>query len=349
MDLTVEQASGLLLGGSAIAAYAATRAALDALVPAHKPATTQRVIVHGGMVAIVSLVALFHRSAMVDIAVGTPFAAAVAAATLVLGVIVMVNTQREGDAVPRRETAAAAAQRGPLAFLLPVALLLLLIGFTGKISGQDGLVLMVEGFAIFLVSRRPALRARRSTMEAGKARDEAAQPRRHPVLVILELLLAIALAVLAAWALVQAAGELALHNPAFRPGVAAAVVMGPIIVLPMITPLATLAESGRGDEAINAAIGFVLVSLCVVLPVVAWAYSWVPGDAAATQPASQPAEAAVLPFSMILWRLDTVLLGAVGLLLLPIATGRWKLSRTEGLGLITMYVMFLFLSLVLSR
>jgi len=55
-------------------------------------------------------------------------------------------------------------------------------------------------------------------------------------------------------------------------------------------------------------------------------------------------ESSGLPYPMGVWRVDTVLLIAVGLLLLPVALGRWSLSQLEGYGLLAAYVTYMILT-----
>jgi hypothetical protein len=350
-----EYASFFLLGGSAVAGYAAVRALVDALPPSSSPAPVRHAIVHASMTAIVCVAALLHRPALLDVAVGVPFSTAVAAMTLALGVVLFVapafptyGSRAHGS--PRQTSASGAGFRGAWAFLLPTGLLTLLIGFSGRLSTSSGLILAAEGAAILLVSRSPRSRTKTSSILSGESDSSERAPavRRHPALSFAQAVLAVLLMLLAGWGLVQGAGGMALHNPAFRPGVAAVLALGPAIVLPMIPPLATLAERGRRDEATSAVVAFALINLCAVLPMVVVAQrltQFASASAAATQP-SLPTD---LPFPILVWRLATVLLSTVGLLLLPTAIGRWTLARAEGLGLVGLYVIYLFLTLLISN
>lgn len=332
--MSEESASLLLLGGAAVASYAAARAAADALLPLDKPAPAKRAAVHAAMTAIISLAAILHRPALLDIAVGVPFAATIAAITLALGVILFVGPLQKP---PINLTAKPIAHR-PWAFVLPTGLLLLLIGFTGQLTPRNALVLAAEGGAVLLVCIAPSGRLAQPS-------DPAPTARPVPQLALLQTIVAFALAIIAAWAMMQGASALATHNSIFRPGVAAVLVLGPAIVLPMIPPIATLAERGQRDEAINTIVAFALINLCVVLPLVIVAQRLIENTTATTQPFA----AGALPFPILVWRLDTVLLATVGLLLLPTAIGRWALSRAEGIALIGVYVIYLFLTLLISH
>jgi Ca2+/Na+ antiporter len=322
-----------LLGGAAVAIYAAARAAADALTSLDHPAPARRATVHAAMTAIISLAAIVQRPALLDIGVGVPFAASIAALTLALGVVLFVAPPQKRNANP----AAHPTPHRAWAFLLPTGLLLLLIGFTGELTARSALILAAEGGAILIVSSGPRTRS-----SLAGAEQSAHVPARF---VLVQTTLALALAMIAAWAMMRGASELALHSPLFRPGVAAVLVLGPAVVLPMIPPIATLAESGKRDEAQSTVVAFALINLCVVLPLVIFVQLLIEKSSATTQPSA----IAGLPFPILTWRLDTVLLATVGLLLLPTAIGRWTLGRVEGIALIGLYVVYLFLTLLISH
>ena len=281
------------------------------------------------MTAIIALAAIFHRPALLDIAAGVPFAATIAALTLGLGVVLFVAPPQKPGANPLAHRA--------WAFLLPTGLLLLLIGFTGELTPRSALILAAEGGAIFIVRSG----ARRGSTLSSATESAHTRGRFGPV----QTTLALALALIAGWAMMQGASILAAHSPIFRPGVAAVLVLGPAVVLPMIPPIATLAERGRRDEAQSTIVAFALINLCVVLPLVIVAQLVLEKSTAATQPSAVGG----LPFPILVWRLDTVLLATIGLLVLPTAIGRWRLGRAEGFALIGLYVVYLFLTLLISH
>ena len=333
-----EFASFLLLGGSAVAGYLAMRGMVDALVCADDPAPAKRAVIHSIMTAVISLAAILHRPALADVAVGVPFSATVAAVTLALGVILSV--------APRTDPTVGPIYHRAWAFLLPTGLLTMLIGFSGELSPRSALMLAAEGGAILVVCIGPRARPELPLVSGvGDPERGEEMAKSRGGLAVAQAFFAIALAVVAGLGMVQGAAGLALHNPAFRPGVSAVLALGPAIVLPMIPPLATSAERGRRDEATSTIVYFALINLSVVLPLVVVAGQLIPAAVATTEPSAR----ANLQFPILVWRLDTVLLTTIGLLLLPTAIGRWALSRAEGLGLIGVYVIYLFLTLLVSH
>jgi hypothetical protein len=127
----------------------------------------------------------------------------------------------------------------------------------------------------------------------------------------------------------------------------------------------TQTQQGRYDAVVTTIVGFVLINLCALLPIAAGLWivrpvvvaeirSFVPhrvtlasattsttdSDVVAVEPIADRA----LPFPMGVWRVDTVLLLAVGFLLLPIALGRWSPGAIEGYGLLFVYVGYMMLT-----
>ena len=85
-----------------------------------------------------------------------------------------------------------------------------------------------------------------------------------------------------------------------------------------------------------------LLNLCLLLPVLAIAWR------VRRMLAPWATEPEWLPFPMAAWRLDAVLILIVGAVLLPVALGRWKLGRTEGVVLVVVYAAYLGASSVLG-
>ncbi|MEL7238063.1 MAG: hypothetical protein AAGK78_04310, partial [Planctomycetota bacterium] len=56
-----------------------------------------------------------------------------------------------------------------------------------------------------------------------------------------------------------------------------------------------------------------------------------------------------VPAGVRLWRLDGLVLAVVGVLLLPVAAGRWRLSGFEGIGLLLLYAGYLVATTIVAR
>jgi Ca2+/Na+ antiporter len=57
----------------------------------------------------------------------------------------------------------------------------------------------------------------------------------------------------------------------------------------------------------------------------------------------------VLGFPIAVWRIDTVLLILLGLVLLPVSLNLWEMRRTEGMLLIVIYACYLVGTTMLGR
>jgi hypothetical protein len=64
-------------------------------------------------------------------------------------------------------------------------------------------------------------------------------------------------------------------------------------------------------------------------------------------PAAEASHAAV-PLPLAVWRVDIVVLIALGLFLVPVALGRWQMTKWEGLGLLAGYIAYLLLAMTLG-
>jgi Ca2+/Na+ antiporter len=418
--------------------YAAARVGVGAL-SAGRTSPGRRAIAYLLPTAAAVLVALIARRP--EIAVGVIFAGSVACLTLVLGIVTLaargVRMSRAYgpgfDVVPLHNAAGGATlvrradlqptpeRRRVWAFILPVAIIALLIGFRGRIEWLQAFVLMLQGLALLHVwddRSRPRSRSR----PAGHANDVEEHAGGGPTLSnvgggepltgrrVTLLVLAGTLALVAAWAAVAATRDLSAHLGLPGGGLVAALMLGPALVLPMIGSASSLAHDGHFDEAVDSQVGFVLLNLCVLLPLasVVWQVrpAWEPvvlnvesaiqrrwvdrssnavhtnftihngpttapdtsvDKATATNP-SAPASTqehrderdedqeampkdvrAGLPYPLGVWRIDTVLLVALGFFLLPVALGRWSLGRAEGYSLLVAYTIYMGMTAAMAR
>ena len=301
--LSFNFASTLLLAGAATAASIGGNVIANLLRSTDRPSAWAQAIAFACMTAAIGIAAIHHDPAMTSEAVGVCFSSSVAAMTLGLGVVLVV-ANRAGPAGP-------VSMNRSASMLLPVALLVQLIGFSGKIQPKHAAMLVVEGIALAPLC------------------IQWSRPRRMSMFGILQLMLSIGLIALAGWAAVISIADLATRSELFRPEVSCALVLGPVIVLPMIPMLATMAEIGLAATAIETIILFVLLNFCIVLPLLC---------------ALQPNMA----IPLLSWRLDSLLLVAIGLLLLPPSIGRWTLGKREGTALVACFVMYLMVTLIIT-
>lgn len=127
-------------------------------------------------------------------------------------------------------------------------------------------------------------------------------------------------------------------------------VLGPVVV-----PLTILGAIGllvgdlharAGDRAIDTVSGATVALIGIGVPVViVIAHVLFAASPAATQPVTQPA--VVMPLQA--WRIDTVLLTIISLMLLPVGFGRFTLGRLEGVLLILACVFFMIVTVATAR
>jgi Ca2+/Na+ antiporter len=257
------------------------------------------------------------------------FATSVGCLSLLLGSICIASPNSEASAEYRRVWP----------FALPAALLALLVGFTGILSWRSAVMLLIEGVGLLFMWRgigaaETTLNERIGPGRAGKETYSGFRAVDAGICVLMGVIGAIA-------------GELGARHMSREfaqiPDVTIVVaILSPILVLPMLTGAAKLAKTNRASEAVTAAVAVVLLNICLLLPLAALLWDGVQGvvgnsfstihlDLGAIRNASP------LPFGWVTWRVDSVVLVVLSFALFPVALGRWKLGRSEGLTLIVLY------------
>jgi len=332
-----------------------SRAAVESLAPSGA-APGRRALGYWIPTAIVVIGALIVGRP--EVAVGIIFASSVAALTLVLGIVT----------IAARHTHATGSRR-LWAFVLPVALIALMIGFSGGIKWMHVPILALEGLALLLVWNDPPL-ARLAAEHSfhGMGSDGAPIPSRSTGGRTALFLFALLAGGVAAWAGLIAARDMSHQLELPGAGLIAALMLSPALVLAMIGTGSMLANEGRYDEAASSQVGYVLLNLCLLLPLTTSLWltrpQWHPPMQAlvtpTTNPTTSPATTSTtaapgtdapqtLLYPMAVWRVDTVILIAIGLLLLPTALGKWSIGMAEGYGLIVSYTVYMVLTAWLAR
>ena len=383
-DFVKDNAAVLLLAGAAAGWYAASFAASEALAGG-RLALRRRVFAQ--WIPIVTLALVATLAQQTSVALGVLLASSVAALSLVLGIVTISHefgrrssdpggfpvVETHGAVIVERNAGAVDAASSPAvarrvwAFVLPAALILLLAGFTGRLNGMHALLLAVEGLAILSLWN-----ARGEFDEIDGGARAADVERRGTLRRATELTLAILLALLASWAGVRATLDVSRQIGLVSGGFVAALLVAPALVLPMIGSGMMLARANLYSGAISASVGIVLLNLCFGLPLVIGVWYAKPLWGARSerlvamvtpangQPTTAPAgaddaggaAAALDPsirFPISLWRVDTVILILLGLVLLPLAVGRWLPGKFEGVLLVFVYIIYMGLTTWAAR
>jgi Ca2+/Na+ antiporter len=359
MRLNPGQRSIAFTVAAAVALYVASRAAADAVAGRRQQPSAGRLAVgHWLPVAAVSVVAaMMGQSA---IAFGIVFATGVACLSLGIGALAVV--------APAAVAAPVAARRTwPL--LVPVGLLPLMAGFHRDLHWLDVAALAMVGACVLAVwVERPERMAVVATTPV-----VAATKRRSLAFRAAELLMAVALAAVGAGLAVVALSTATTTSAAPPAGLLTATVLAPLVVLPILGSAAELASQGptSASEGASTLVGVAMLAACAGLPLVmvatlarakllnalsidpmalgGWAGwpRWLGAtavDAATTRPTSGVASA-IVPFPLAVWRVDVVVFVALSATLVPVALGRYALSRVHGMGLIVGYAAYLVVAL----
>jgi len=289
-------------------------------------------------IAAAVIVAIFMRRG--DWALSIIFATSVGCLSLLLGSICLLSPNSEASAPYRRFWP----------FVLPAALLALLVGFAGHLNWHHAVVLLIEGGVLLFVWQEIS--------DGETAANEKIGPGR-PLEKESGIFRAVNVGLCVLMAGVGAiAGDLGARGISRDfselPNMTIVVAMlSPILMFPMLTGAAALARKDRASEAVTAGIVVVLLNLCLLLP--AAVLLWYPaqamsGDSIRTIHFDLGAfrNASPLPFGWITWRVDSVVLVVLSFALFPAAMGRWKLGRFEGLTLIAAYGVYVLMETAAS-
>jgi Ca2+/Na+ antiporter len=245
-----------------------------------------------------------------DFALAIIFATSVAVLSLMQGTMALVSPRADSPAGPRRLWP----------FVLPAALLTLLAGFAGGLTRIHAAAFFCEGLVFFFAW--PEINGKK---ESGAAPAKSAGGNDFP-LAAAGVFIACAGAGAAVFGAVAVMKSLPMAQ-----GTGMAALLAPLLVWPMLSGGATLAQQDRGWVATSAGVGLVLLNLCLLLPIVIMAH-W--------QIAGKP-----LAFSILTWRVDNVILILLAFILFPISMGRWRLGRAEGITLLAFYLVYVLMEI----
>jgi Ca2+/Na+ antiporter len=313
----------LIIG--AVLLYAASRASVDALAGLGE-SPGGRAFGHFFPIAAAAIVAVCMRRS--DLALSIIFSTSVAALSLVLGSIVLVAPHAEAPATLRRLWP----------FVLPAALLTLLAGFAGRLTWVHALILLGEGAALLL--------AWSELTRADPAQNIAPHPAGHRLLRYFNLLLCVGVAGLGAAAAILGTLQISRNLSALSSGTTVVAVLGPLLVAPMLVAGAAMPPAQRSWITTTTAVGLVLLNLCLLLPLTILLWHLIGAthlDASARLHfrIDSLSTAPPLIFSLITWRVDNVVLVLLAFVLFPVALGRLRLGRAEGVTLIGLYAVYI--------
>ncbi|HSI36687.1 MAG TPA: hypothetical protein VK986_24085 [Tepidisphaeraceae bacterium] len=304
-----------------------------------------------------------------EIAMGVVFGTSVGAMTTVVGFTALAEPIGGGPGRWRRLWP----------FPLAAALIVFVAGFKGHFGWRDGVALAVEGAVVLALWRD-----RGGKDEGGRMKDEgeadgepaddidvrtpddrqtsqsrvleyrtprtAGEDVGRKVVLSVEVFVAVAVAVLAAWAVSVGVVKVSEGVRNFSSAGIAATVVGLALVMPMTYGAWRRASGGKSWDAMTTQVGIVLLNLCVLLPsCIALPYlasiNGPVGDWVSTFAGDGlrygPGLVKPLIFPVAFWRVDNVLLIIVAVLLLPVAAGKWKLGKEEGMVLVAGYFFYL--------
>jgi Ca2+/Na+ antiporter len=189
-----------------------------------------------------------------------------------------------------------------------------------------------------------------STEAADSTDDHSASARRRYWRI--QLILAIALGAIGGWIGYKAVIVADDRTRVATSGLISLAVLSPLLVLPLLGTGAVAAHHGKLGNVLATIVGVILMNLCLLLPLVV-AVDHVRQFTLAYATGTRSVDALretvrAVPYPLSVWRIDTVLLIVLGLMLVPVSLGRWRLGRIEGVALAFVYTAYLIASTALA-
>jgi Ca2+/Na+ antiporter len=325
-----------LILGAIVLVYIVARSAVNILAAERRMSVGRLAIANTLPIAAVAWMATAMGHA--DMAMGVMFGSSIAMLALVTGVALL------GDAW---DDMPPTARVWP--FLVPVGVILIMMGFSAKLGIRDAVLLAAVGIVLVGVWRAAPPASPSSVMEPVETRSRP--------LLILRAILTLVLVLLAAWLAVRGAEHLAISRRGLSPGVVGVTLLSAMMVLPHVGVATLFSRHGRVGHVIGMNIGAVLMTLTLVLPVaiVIWHLrgALAPlagGDVAlANHPPFDWSAAAPMPFPIGFWRIESVILVALALPLVPVAQGKWKPGKAEGMSLLLGFLVYLTMNTLMGN
>ena len=269
-----------------------------------------------------------------DLALSVIFSTAIAAMSLVLGSIVL--------SAPQGDAPASARRLWP--FLPLVAFLVLLAGFSGRLSTFHAGIFALQGLLLLSVWWRP------TKIDPPIDAAPPGSPRYGRAITV--LLVCLVLAMLGGKMAMLGTVRYGDSMAALPTRISMVAVLAPILAAPMLVSGSALAHRKRSWVAMTAGVGVVQLNLCLLLPMVILATKIstgfaVIGNEHAYMEAIQAAPPFIFP--MALWRVDNIMLLILGFVLVAVSLGRWRLMQSEGLVLICMYGLYVLTEALASQ
>jgi cation:H+ antiporter len=259
-----------------------------------------------------------------EMALGAALSGAVASIGLVGGMVLM---QRRPGSVPTEGI-------GTWPLLTPVALSILLVGLAGAITPMAVGALLLLGVFLLPTVRVPAVEAAHSSeASTGETQPPVGRMQRGTFVG-----LGVVVALLAGWAAIEGASQLSLRNAHAPAGLLAACVLGPAAIMPFLGLAIARASDGHTYHALGLCVRLSIVCVLGLVPIAAAVHF---GRNIILESGGW-----VMPFAASLWRVETVLLLAFAVLLVPVSTGRFVPTRRDGVLLLLLYVVYLVMSAI---
>jgi Ca2+/Na+ antiporter len=327
LAIAIDYSSGLpLVVCAGVAMYIASKALADAITGGDSTAAGRLAIGQWIPIAVLAVAAVISNRQ--QIAVGLIFSSAIACVSLAVGAVAFLGL-----------APVSANSRRNWGMMVPAGLLAFLAGLRGSISLFNAGVLAIQGICVLLLwNDRP---------DPATAADPlpVARPGRGVGFRSAQFVLALLVSGIGAWLALHGIDKMAAGSEFASAGLLTATLLSPLLVLPIIGTGTELSHHNESGVAVTAQIGVAMLNATALLPIVV-ATSYL--RQLVLNHFSFAFDFTPVPFPLAVWRVDVVAFIALGLFLLPVAIGRWSISKMQGLALMCGYVVYLALAILIG-
>ena len=321
---------GLLMAASVLL-YGASRMAVFALARPDGSNPGRRALAQWVPIAATAIAAILWRSEdaqmqrhMASIAISVVFGTSLACLSLVAGMATYLTPLH--ILPPSKKV---------WPFVLPVALLTLMAGISGHLTWWHALMLMALGGAIVAV-----------WLDAPEGPEGPSENPPSGSTAAWAMFAVVAMCAVGAILIVKGtltSSDMSSHGSRMlSPGVLAATILSPLLVLPTLGTASSVAQRGYPGRALTALVGTVLLNLCVLLPIIifCWYFRQLGKFAGSIDFKAGWDAIHALPYDMAAWRIETVLLIVLGFAMIPVSMGRWVVGKLESTLLVFGYAVY---------
>jgi hypothetical protein len=209
-------------------------------------------------------------------------------------------------------------------------------------------LLLMQGLLIVLLLRDPPTDPLPDSPDDPPAGSPDAPPTIGSLGAAL-IAVALAFAVISGLAATRGLQQLAAIDLQYPSGLMASTILAAALALPLVSTGTPAASHGRSDGPLLAHTLLALLNLCLLIPLIVLIAGRTATPPTLEPMATRPARAFnPILYPRVAWRIDALAILLLSMIFMAVAIGKIRLDRRLGFGLIVLYCVYLFSTLVVG-